>query len=489
MKKILRKETLVIIVVLLQVYLLAALICIGAKTPVGAVSYSVITYICVIYIINSDISPAYKLCWAVPMLLFPVYGGFVWILLAKTHSVNIIHRRMKPYCLKRHIPESVSGNMSRLERRLNNKGFPVTSSPETRYFPMGEQLFEEMLGRARSAQKYIFIEFFIIAEGKAWDMLLKVLSERAENGVDVRIVIDGAGSVYTKPYDFKRKLARLGIKLLEFNPISPHITGRINFRDHRKIFVVDGKYAFTCGINISDEYMNYKERFGVWKDTGIMVSGSAAWSFTVMFLEMWGYLSGEKPDTDEFRPEIESGGETAVPFSDTPLDDKALSLDVYMTLINSAEKSVFLTTPYLVCDEIMLRALCNAAESGVDVRLIMPHIPDKRYVNILTRGHYARLLKSGVRIFEFRDGFIHSKTMVIDGERAVVGTVNFDYRSFYLLFECAVLLMGGKTVSNVEKDFIVTQSESIEIADASSVKNAFFVKITHPFLKLIAPLL
>lgn len=489
MKKILRKETLIIIIVLLQVYLLAVLICLGAKTTVGAVSYRIITYISVIYIINSDISPAYKLCWAVPMLLFPVYGGFVWILLAKTHSVNIIHRKMKPYYLRSHRPKDCPKSNTRLERYLENKGFPVTASPETKYFPMGEQLFNEMLVRARTAQKYIFLEFFIIAEGKAWDMMLEVLAERAKAGVDVRIVIDGAGSVYTKPSGFKRKLARLGIKLLEFNPISPHITGRINFRDHRKIFIVDGKYAFTCGINISDEYMNYKERFGVWKDTGIMVSGGAAWSFTVMFLEMWGYLSGEIPDFSALMPEIKSGGEKAVPFSDTPLDNKAVSLSVYMSLIANAEKSVFITTPYLICDDEMLKALCNAAQSGVDVRLITPHIPDKRYVNILTRGHYDRLLKAGVRIFEFRDGFIHSKTMIIDSKKAVVGTVNFDYRSFYLLFECAVMLCGGKTVSEVEKDFIVTQNESIEITVALQGKNAFFVKITHPFLKLIAPLL
>ena len=488
--KIFRKESLIVLLVLLQVFLLAAVIFIGAKAPFARAIYCLVTLICVFYIVNSGINPAYKLAWSVTMLLFPVYGGFLWLLMGKKHTENTIFRQMQPYFSEtaRLMPptEKTEGNAAEY---LKRQGFPACAAEDCRYFSMGEELFSAMLERARTAKKSIYIEFFIISEGRAWDMLLEILAEKAAAGVDVRIVIDGAGSLYTKPAGFIGKLKKLGIDCREFNPVLPRISGRINFRDHRKLFIVDEKYAFCGGINVSDEYMNYKERFGVWKDTGFEVGGAAARSFTLMFLGMWGYLSGKNqiPPLSELPQKREKG--TVLPFSDAPLDNRAVSLRVYLSLIAEAKETVFITTPYLICDEEMLGALCFAARLGRDVRIITPHIPDKKSVNMITKSNYPRLIEAGVRIFEYRPGFIHAKNLVIDGKTAVVGTVNLDYRSFYLLFECACIFYGGNVPKAAERDFLDTQQRSIEITREDCRRISPLVKIVRGLLKLYAPLM
>lgn len=491
--KILRKESLIVLLVLLQVFLLAAIVFIGAELPFARAVYCLVTLVCVFFVVNSGINPAYKLAWAVTMLLFPVYGGFIWLLMGKKHTENTIFRQMQPFFREtaKLMPpsEKTEGNAAEY---LKRQGFPACPAEDCRYFSMGEELFSAMLERARTAQKSIYIEFFIISEGQAWDMLLEILSEKVAAGVDVRIVIDGAGSLYTKPAGFIGKMRELGIDCREFNPVLPRISGRINFRDHRKLFIVDEKYAFCGGINISDEYMNYKERFGVWKDTGFEVGGAAAVSFTLMFLGMWSYLSGKReiPPPDVLPQKREAGeAGTLLPFSDAPLDNRAVSLRVYLSLIAEAKESVFVTTPYLVCDEEMLGALCFAARSGKDVRIITPHIPDKKSVNIITKSYYPRLIEAGVRIFEYKPGFIHAKNLVIDGKTAVVGTVNLDYRSFYLLFECACIFYGGNVPKAACRDFLDTQHRSIEIKEEDCRRISPFVKIVRGLLKLYAPLM
>lgn len=488
--KIFRKESITVILVLLQVFLLAAVIFIGARVPFVRVIYCLVTLICVFYVVNSGINPAYKLAWSVTMLLFPVYGGFAWLLMGKKHTENTIFRKMQPYFAKtaKLMPhtEKTEGNAAEY---LKRQGFPACAAKDCRYFSTGEELFSAMLEKAKTARKFIYIEFFIISEGRAWDMLLEILTRKAAAGVDIRIVIDGAGSLYTKPAGFIGKMKELGIDCRQFNPVLSRISGRINFRDHRKLFIVDGEYAFCGGINISDEYMNYKERFGVWKDTGFMVGGGAARSFTLMFLGMWSYLCDnfDIPPLPDLPEEKEEG--TVLPFSDAPLDNRAVSLRVYLSLIAEAKESIFITTPYLICDDEMLGALCFAARSGREVRIITPHIPDKKSVNMITKSNYRRLIEAGVRIFEYKPGFIHAKNLIIDGKTAVVGTVNLDYRSFYLLFECACVFYSGNVPKAVQKDFLDTLKLSIEITMEDCLKISPFVKIVRGLLKLYAPLM
>ncbi len=487
-RKIFSYGTFAIITVLLQLILIIYAVTAGASVPAVGFFYRLLTYGLVIYVINRPINCGYKLCWIVLMLFFPMYGGFAYLLFSRRHSVNALHSRMKPFLMSpvRKIKSLHPENG--LQKYLSDAGFPLCESIESHYYPFGEELFCEMLNRIRQAEKFIFIEFFIISDGKAWSLMEKLLAEKAAEGVKIRIITDSAGCLFTKPVKFSKRLREIGIEYTEFNPVSLRATGRVNYRNHRKILVCDGKYAFCCGINLSDEYMNYKERFGRWKDTGVMVSGRAAESFTAMFMGMWNYLTGcnEELFLDECKCEQE---DLVQPFSDSPFDDNSIGLRTYLSLINAAEKSVCLTTPYLVCDDEMLSSLIFAAKRGVKVQLITPGIPDKKYVYAMTRSHYEPLIAAGVEIYEYSPGFIHSKTLLIDEKTAVVGTINFDYRSMFLLFECACVFYGGSVPKEVSEDIRRTLTVCSRISYVETVHSKLIVRIVRGFLKLFAPLL
>ncbi len=459
--------------------------------PAVGIFYRLLTLGCIFYILNSNIPDSYKLSWVIPMLCLPLYGGVMYLLFNKQHSVNFIHSKMKPYFLKA-VSEFKSIPVKKgIQHYLCEENrFPLLNSAESKYFPLGEMLFEEMLKRIEEAKEYIFLEFFIISEGKAWDRLEELLFRKAAEGVKVRIIADSAGCLFIKPPHFKKKLAEAGIEYREFNPVGLRITGRVNYRNHRKILVCDGKYAFCCGINISDEYMNYKDRFGHWKDTGIMVSGDAALSFAAMFSGMWSYLSGETDNLFINNQKSEQENNFLVqPFSESPLDNEATGLRVYLSLISEAKHSIYLTTPYFICSDEMLCTIETAAKKGVSIKIVTPGIPDKKYIYTLTRSHYKRLIRAGVEIYEYSPGFIHSKTLVIDGETAVAGTINFDCRSMYLLFECACVFYGGNVPTDISEDFEKTISVSRKIEYDDVMRTSLLVRIVRGFLKLFAPLM
>ena len=491
LRKIFSYGTLAIVAALIQIILIIYAVTAGVKIPAVGFFYHLLTLLCIIHIINSTIPNSYKLCWILPMLIFPDYGGVAFLLFNKQHSINAIHNKMYPYLTS--AISAVSGIESEngIQKYLSDcAGFPLTNSCESRYFPFGEQLFNEILKKISEAKNYIFIEFFIISDGKAWEMMEKLLAEKAKQGVKIRIITDGAGCLFIKPKKFKKKLADMGIEHREFNPVKLRISARVNYRNHRKMVICDGKYAFCCGINISDEYMNYRERFGVWKDTGVMVSGKAVESFTAMFGGMWNYLSDEN-EMFIISPTQEHCTENSFvqPFSDTPLDSEAVGLRVYLSLISSAKSSVYLTTPYLICDEEMLNTLKFAARRNVKVKIITPGIPDKKYVYTLTRSHYKELIESGVEIYEYTPGFIHAKTLVIDQETAVAGTINFDYRSMFLLFECACVFYGGNIPLEISDDFHKTLKKCCPIKYEAVVKTNMLVRIARGFLRLFSPLM
>lgn len=490
LRKILSYGSLAILSVTVQLVFIIYAVTVGSKIPAVGFFYLLISIISILYITSSSMSCIYKFGWITLILSFPFYGGLFYILFNRNHSIKAIHKKMLPFLsdeIKR--IESIHIQNPLQHYLYKTAGFPLLKSPESHYYSDGEQLFEAILQKIREAEKCIYIEFFIIADGYAWKRLEKILAYKIKNGVDVRIIFDGGGCLFVKPKGFKKELSRLGIKYREFNPISLRITGRVNYRNHRKIIICDNKYAFCCGINISDEYMNYKNRFGKWKDTGIMVSGASAESFSAMFCGMWNYLSSKKEISFTYSSVYEQSGDLVQPFSETPLDNESVSLKTYLSLITSAKTSVYITTPYLICDDEMINALTLTAKKGIETIIILPGIPDKRFVYALTRSYYRTLIEAGVKIYEFSPGFIHSKTIVIDNETAICGTINFDCRSMYLLFECACIFYDGSVPSDIYRDFLNTVEISKLITKDELPKENVIVRIVRGFLRLFAPLL
>ena len=327
-----------------------------------------------------------------------------------------------------------------------------------------------------------------------WDPILAILRRKAAEGVDVRVIYDDLGSIFKLPDGYDKLLESYGIRACVFNPFIPVINLRMNNRDHRKICVIDGHTGFTGGINLADEYINVKELHGHWKDTAIMLRGEAVWSLTVMFLTMWDFIKGEEADFDLYRPqvyqrELPPDDGYIQPFADNPLDDEPVGENVYLNMISRAKKYVYITTPYLIPSNEMMTALCNAARSGVDVRIITPHVPDKWYVHMVSRAHYSQLVEAGVRIFEYAPGFIHAKSFVADGLYAVVGTINLDYRSLYLHFECATWMYGASCIQDIYRDFLETEAVSQEITLEQCRAVPFHTRIARNLLKMFAPLM
>ena len=374
-------------------------------------------------------------------------------------------------------------------------GFPVYKNTETKYYPCGEKMFPDMLAALEEAEHFIFMEYFIVEEGYMFGKILEILKRKANQGVDVRFIYDDFGCVTTLPAKYYRRMQEWGIQCVRFNPLYPVMSVIMNNRDHKKILVVDGKVGFTGGINLADEYVNQVKRFGYWKDTAIRLEGEAVWSFTLMFLEMWDYITkSQEADLEKFRParyqtrEFHTDGYVQ-PYTDSPLDHENVGENIYMNIINRARNYVYIFTPYLIPDDEILKALQNAAKSGVDVRIIMPGIPDKQIIYWISQSYYEPLLECGVRIYQFNPGFLHAKCFVCDDEVAVVGSVNLDYRSLYLHFECGVWMYCSRAVMQVKADVLNTLEQSEEINMEFCRKRPAAIRTLQSVLRLFAPLL
>ncbi|MBQ8289178.1 MAG: cardiolipin synthase [Clostridia bacterium] len=458
----------------------------------------------VFYIAQRDTKASFKLAWVVPILLFPLFGGLIYLFFGTRSPTRGMKKKLEcsQAALKEHIPDSsatieeiatenasAGGQMRYLQ---NTGGFPVYQNTEARYFPLGEELFDVMLEELNKAERFIFLEFFIIAEGRMWNSVLEILEEKVKQGVEVRVIYDDVGSLTTLPYDYNRQLEKKGIRCISFNPFKPVLSIVMNNRDHRKIMVVDGKAGFTGGVNLADEYINEKLRYGHWKDTAVMLRGEAVRSLTLLFLEMWNAFRPGDSEIDRFLPDPpvlpSSASDGFVqPYGDSPLDGEPLAENVYLNIIHGAKRYVYICTPYLIIDEELEGALTLAAKRGVDVRLITPAIPDKKSAHALTRSHYPKLLSGGVKIYEYTPGFIHAKSFVCDDEIATVGTVNLDYRSLYLHFECGVYFYRSSLVADVKRDFLETQ-EKCAPAKAQRHRFGMIRGLYHAILRLFAPL-
>lgn len=459
-----------------------------------------------IHVLNKDMNPAYKIAWLIPIMLLPIFGGLMYLMFGKLRMSRAQKRKLAEVEAK--YGEALAlypGAAERLEAQggdaaLHAKyissvtGVPPYTHTQTRYFPIGEAYFEALKAELEKAEKFILLEYFIINEGVMWDAILDILRRKAADGVEVMVMYDDLGCLFTLPQTYDRTLEKMGIKACVFHRFNSILNARFNTRDHRKICVIDGNVGFTGGINLADEYINARVRFGRWKDSGVMLRGEAVWSLTVMFLTMWDYFRREDHRFSDYAPASELVETTpddgfVLPYTDTPYDDEALGETVYMNLINRARRYVYITTPYLVIDNEMLTALRTASKSGVDVRIIVPGVPDKKLVYSLTCSNFEPLLKAGVRIYLYTPGFIHAKNFVSDDCCGVVGTINLDYRSLYLHYECASWMYGSQAVTELREDFLQTFEDCQELTlDTLKHKN-FLQNIGLALLRAFAPML
>lgn len=469
-------------------------------------AYIILTAVLVIYEVNRTENPTFKITWLLLIALVPIFGMLLYVYTrfdissrAIRHSLGEAIEYVRKEApsdneLLNELKENGS-SLSGTAKFLSDYGSsPVFTNSAVKYYSLGDYMFKDMLDALKSAEKFIFLEFFIInREGRVWPEILSILKEKVKQGVEVRVIYDGMGCLTTLPRYYEEELNSLKIKCRTFLPVQPLLSTYQNNRDHRKIMVIDGNIAFTGGINLADEYANYIERFGHWKDTGVRITGSAAAGFTGMFLQIWNGM-GKYDQPEQCRqymrmskPEESEG--IVIPFSDSPLDEVNVGMRVYIDMINHARHHINITTPYLVLDDELYNALRYAVQRGVDVTIIMPHIPDKKYAFWLARTYYPQLLKSGVKIYEYSPGFVHSKMLECDGINAVVGTVNFDYRSLFLHHECGVFMCGVPEIKDIVDDVENTLQKCSEITIYDYKRFNIFEKFIGRVIRLIAPLL
>lgn len=477
-------------------------------------------FVLTVYLINRKGNPAFKIAWIVPILTVPVFGALFYLYFNLQMESHLLNRQvMKEVertsalseqkeedleALKQESPQMA--NMASYLRKAGNSA--VYRNTTAQYYASGESAFDVILRELSAARHYIFIEFFIVNQGYMWESVLEVLKAKVKEGVEVRMMYDGMSDYFRLPIHYARKLSEDGIQCQVFSPIKPLLSTVQNNRDHRKIIVIDGHTAFTGGINLADEYINQKERFGYWKDSCIMLKGDAVRDFTLMFLQMWNVVEFVKIAKDrktqasehyleEYQKYIrmpipenkEEGKGYVIPYNDNPLDEELVGELVYMDILNTATRYVHIMTPYLVLDHNMIVALTYAAKRGVDVKIIMPHIPDKKYAFILARTYYNELLDAGVEIYEFLPGFVHSKNFISDDEKAVVGSINMDFRSLYLSFECAALLYKNKEIAAIEADFQEALKQCEKVTKDVYNNQQLWKKLAGSLLRLFAPLM
>ena len=459
----------------------------------------------IIYIMNEQTCPEFSRTWILLILIFPVFGCAFYVYAKMELGTHFVGEQLKkrqmetwPYLnQKKSILEELRSSKpanANLAHYMNRSlHFPVYRNTKATYFSCGEEKFSALIEELKQAKKFIFLEYFIVAEGYMWGSILNVLKEKAAQGLEVRFMYDGMCSISLLPYNYPKIIEKYGIRCKMFSPIRPVLTTAQNNRDHRKICVIDGKVGFTGGINLGDEYINRQERFGYWKDTAVMLKGDAVQSLTMLFLQMWN-VTERKPEhygryltkpAGELRRELGF----VMPYGDSPFDHEDVGEEVYCHILNHAKKYVHIMTPYLILDSQMMDALCRAAKSGIDVKIIMPGIPDKKYAFALAKTYYKELIKAGVKIYEFTPGFVHAKIFVSDNDTATIGTINLDYRSLYLHFECGVFLYNNPVVWDVEQDFQNTLKQCRRISVADLKKIGLGMSIMGRSLRMIAPLM
>lgn len=420
----------------------------------------VLSVILVLTVIAQDENTSYKLAWTVPILIFPIFGGVFYLIFGidynwkKHKQVDIGFHDTGQNSPRAQLQQMDMSLFRQSEFLRRSAMFPLYGNTASKYIKSGSEKFEEMIKYMKEAKKFIFLEYFIIDTGVMWDTVFSVLKEKCAEGLDIRIIYDDFGCKNLLPNDYPEVIKRCGIKCRVFNRLKPKLLSYMNNRDHRKILIIDGNIGFTGGINIADEYIDVKKPHGKWRDSAIMIRGQAVLSMTAMFLSMW-----NEERSVELEPYAPSETDIAAsgfvqPYSDVPSRKNSFCKAVYMNMINRAEEYLYITTPYLIIDDELTNSLCLLSKSGCDVRIVLPNIPDNKFINAATEGNFPVLLDAGVRLYKYVPGFIHSKTFVSDDKFAIVGSVNLDYRSLFLHFESGVALYLSDTVIDIRDDFL-----------------------------------
>ena len=457
---------------------------------------------CLALIRQDSTVPEFKISWMILFVIMPVQGGFLYLMwgnkrpaLGLRHKLERAEAALVP--LRKADPaaqqklEQCDPRAARTARYLRDYApAPVYDDTAVTYYPSGEAMFADMLPALRSARQSIYIESFIVGMGEMWGQIHEILVQKAAEGVDVRFIYDDAGCLTLLPHNYVDTLQAEGIRAFSFNRFVPLLNLVMNNRDHRKIMVIDGQIAFTGGVNLADEYINRIRRFGYWKDSGVRLDGPAAQSFANIFLSFWrAHFPDEGLDAAQcLPPALPRPTDCLVqPFADSPADRESVAKNVYLEMINQAQERLYICTPYLILDNDMLTELRLAAKRGVDVRIYTPGIPDKKTVYQLTRSYFPHLLRAGVKIYTFTPGFLHAKTWLCDNRMASVGTVNLDYRSLYLHFECGAVIYGGKVLQDIADDFAKLEKQCLPVA-LSDCRTGFVGAMFSAVLRLIAPL-
>ena len=489
--------------VLLEAALLFCAIWLMARRlPALALLLHTLSVTAVLYVVSKHDNPYYKLAWVVLILMVPILGGTIYLLMGNKRLPRRLKRQLVSYYQQSLSPVCMDAGsetaLLALDKYLaaqsvylkNCTGFAAWPNTACEFFPSGSALFERMCQELERAERFIFLEYFIIAPGLLWDRIAAILEEKARAGVLVRLMYDDVGTIKRLPRRFEQTLREKGIEVTVFNPCRVHLNAAMNYRDHRKLCVIDGNVGFCGGANLADEYTNRLPRCAHWKDSGVLLKGHGVWNLTLLFLGLWGFAN-EQPleDCAPFVPTVTCRTDGFVQaFGDSPLDNLYVAETFCLQAIARATKYIYITTPYLVLGHEMVLALGTAALSGVDVRIITPGIPDKWYVHVISRSYYGTLLRYGVRIFEYQPGFIHAKQLVSDDITAMVGTTNLDFRSFYLHFECAVCLYGSSVVKSVLSDIRETLPRCREVTFGDTRRYPLWQRALAAVLRPFAPL-
>lgn len=453
----------------------------------------------VLWLVNKDETPAYKISWIILILVFPVFGGLLYLLIGNKKPSRVIRKKLQPVLdeiepvmkMSQDVAYEMSDGVVHGFTYLSDLGFGTYQNTKTKYYSLGDYNYCDLLKDIKNAKHFIFMEYFIVAEGLMFETILKLLRQKVKEGVEVRFIYDDVGSLTTVPYHFEKQLEEYGIQCVVFNPFVPIVSVAMNHRDHRKICIIDGYIGYSGGFNLADEYINAKVRFGHWKDTGIRLEGDGVWNLTTMFLSTWNAYRHDDKTFTQYMPDIYHYNcypldGYVVAYGDSPLDEERTGENIYMNMINSAQEEILIMTPYFIIDDAMMKALILACKKGVKVKIITPGIPDKKNVYKVTRSYYYSLIHEGVEFYEYKPGFLHAKMVLCDHIIATVGTINFDYRSLYLHFECNVLLYQTSTIQDIEKDFHETLLLSQKIDQKKSQR---FRGLYEAILRLFAPLM
>lgn len=465
---------------------------------------SILAVVFVTGLVTKRDESSYKLLWVMLIVAMPILGAMLYFLLGNKNTGKKLKKKLEQSAST--LPDLLGGgnetyitDIQKDDLRIGQTlahvscatGFPIVKNDTSRYYPFGEDMFRDMCEDLRKAEKYIYVEYFIIQSGKFWNTLADIMAQKVAEGVDVRVMYDDLGSIGTFSVVDVIELSQKGIKCIPFNPFL-FIKSQLNNRDHRKLMVIDGKVAYSGGVNLADEYINEIHPFGRWKDIGFRITGEAVNSYTYMFAEFWNAFSNDKIKTDGMNVQKEEINQPAngyiLPYYDSPMRHEHVSNELFVEILSSATSYAWFYTPYLMLGDALYDAFIRAARRGVDVRIIMPGIPDKKMVYRLSRSYYMDLLRAGVKIYEYTPGFVHAKAFIADDKIAGIGTVNLDYRSLFLHFECNAVFYKADIIGELKKDFLATQNESHKKTEGDS-KNGLLYRFGNNVLRLIAPLL